>query len=188
MTAAELAQIDVGSHFSPAFREERIPTLEQFLDAARDRLPLAIEPKANGHENAAFIPDFVATLQRKGCVDQCAVISLEARFLGAIRKLEPRLRLGLIITAKVGTASDLDVDFYAVQPLVATSDFIRDAHNEGREVWVWTVNDRSDMAKLADRAADALITDDPKAAREVLDARTAADGIRAAARRLFGLD
>jgi glycerophosphoryl diester phosphodiesterase len=188
LTWPELAKLDVGSHFSPAFREERIPTLEQVLDAARDRVGLTIEIKTNGYENEAFVADFIALLRRKDALSRCAVMSLESRFLAAVRKLEPGIKLGVIITAKVGTASDLDVDFYAVQPLMATSDFIRTAHREGREVWVWTVNDRTDMARFTDRAADVIITDSPGLAREVLEARTPKDGIRAAVRRLFGLD
>lgn len=59
---------------------------------------------------------------------------------------------------------------------------------DGREVHVWTVNDRGDMERFADRAADSLITDAPRLAREVLDARTFADGLRGAAKRLFGWD
>jgi glycerophosphoryl diester phosphodiesterase len=188
LTAAQLAELDVGSHFSPAFKGEKIPTLEQYLDAARDRIGLTIEIKTNGRETDAFVPDFVALIERKDWVDRCVVFSLEARFLARIRQLGSRLRIGVIITAKVGSGSDLDVDFYAVQPLIATNDFIRAAHAQGREVYVWTVDDPGDMTKLANRAADVIITDRPKVAREVLDARTTADGLRAAVRRVFGLD
>jgi glycerophosphoryl diester phosphodiesterase len=188
LSREDLARLDVGSHFSHAFRDERIPTLEQMLDAADGRISLLIELKTNGHETDAFVPDFVALLERKAWVDRCVVFSLEARFLERIRRLGSRLRIGVIITAKVGTGSDLDVDFYAVQPLLASSDFIRRAHLQGRDVYVWTVNDREDMTRLADRAADVLITDRPRLAREVLDARSTADGLSAAVRRLFGVD
>ena len=139
---------------------------------------LNVELKTNGHENGSFVPDVVALLKKKDFLDRSFITSLEARFLEQVRSLEPRLRIGIIIAAKVGSGSDLDVDLYSVQPLVATSDFIRRAHAAGREVHVWTVNDRADVSRFADRAADALITDDPRLAREVLDARTPTDGIR----------
>jgi glycerophosphoryl diester phosphodiesterase len=183
-----LSRLDVGSRHSNAFAGERIPRLEQALDAARDRIRLNIELKTNGHENDAFVPDVVALLREEDFIDRCIVTSLEIPFLRRLRQIEPKLRIGAIITAKVGTGSDLDVDLYSVQPLIATSAFIRRAHSEGRQVHVWTVNDRGDMERFADRAADSLITDAPRLAREVLDARTAADGMRGAARRLFGLD
>jgi glycerophosphoryl diester phosphodiesterase len=188
LSLEELRALDVGSHHSEKFRGEKIPTLEEALDFARDRIVLNLELKTNRHETAAFIPDFVAMIRRKDFVDRCFVTSLEARFLTEVRRLEPRLRIGVIITAKVGSGEDLDVDIYSVQPLIATTDFIRRAHLSGREVHVWTLNERADMRRFIDRAADAMITDDPRLAREVLDARTPADGLRAAARRLFGLD
>jgi glycerophosphoryl diester phosphodiesterase len=183
-----LAKLDVGSHHSKAFAGERIPTLEQTLDFARDKIRLNIELKTNKNENERFIPDLVDLLRKKDWFERCIVTSLELHFLQQVRKLEPKVRIGIIITAKVGAGHDLDVDIYSVQPLIATSDFIRRAHADGREVHVWTVNERADMERFADRAADSLITDAPKLARQVLDARTPADGLRGAARRLFGLD
>ena len=188
LTFAELPRLDVGSHFSPKFANERIPSLEQMLDAAKGRIQVSIEIKTNKRETDTFVADVIQLLQRKGFADGCMLTSLEPPFLRRVRQLAPKIKLGAIITAKVGSASDLDVDFYCVQPLIASSDFIRQAHAERREVQVWTINDRDDISRFADRSVDVILTDTPRVAREVLDARTPMDGLRGAARRLFRLD
>ena len=46
----EVQTYDAGSWFSPEFEGERIPTLEEFLQAADGRMFLNIEIKATGRE------------------------------------------------------------------------------------------------------------------------------------------
>ena len=91
---------------------------------------------------------------------------------------DPGLRLGLILTATSVVAPPVDVDLYSVEQEVATLAFIRLAHQEGREVHVWTVNTRADMERFVARGADSLITDHPRIAREVLAARFPTDEVR----------
>jgi glycerophosphoryl diester phosphodiesterase len=52
--------------------------------------------------------------------------------------------------------------------------FIRAAHRAGRLVQVWTVNDERDMRRLLAWGVDALITDRPDVALEVVGARRSA--------------
>ncbi len=47
-------------------------------------------------------------------------------------------------------------------------DLVAAAHDEGLAVWVWTVNDAADLLELAEMGADAVITDLPGFALEVL--------------------
>ena len=47
LTYADLAEIDVGSWFDPAFADERIGTLQEAIDIARGRIKLNIELKFN---------------------------------------------------------------------------------------------------------------------------------------------
>ena len=48
MTYSQLEQLDVGSHFSPEFKGERIPTLREVLEACKGRMKLNIELKNIG--------------------------------------------------------------------------------------------------------------------------------------------
>ena len=51
-TLAEIQALDVGSLFSPEFAGERMPTLREFLDAAKDRVRLNIELKPHSPADA----------------------------------------------------------------------------------------------------------------------------------------
>ena len=45
---------------------------------------------------------------------------------------------------------------------------IADQHKKGKKVFVWTVNEASDLHLCAKEGADAVITDKPEQARKLL--------------------
>lgn len=187
LTGEELVRIDVGSHgdFASTFAGETIPTLEQVLDAAQGKIGLNVELKVHTKETPDYARDVVDLLRAKGWLEDAYITSLDEAILREVRRLEPRLWIGAIITAKVGSASALDCDIYSVQPLIATNAFIRRAHALGREVHVWTINDEADMTRVADRGVDGVITDLPRQAKALYAQRTQQDELAAAIRRLF---
>lgn len=58
-------------------------------------------------------------------------------------------------------------DFLAVSRQTANAAFLRRAARQGREVHVWTVNQKQDMIDLIVMGVDGLITDDPALAVQV---------------------
>jgi len=54
---------------------------------------------------------------------------------------------------------------------LATPHFIRRAHRRGKEVFVWTINDPSQMSRMISRGVDSLITDQPALGRAVIQQR-----------------
>ena len=184
MTGAELQAVDVGSHFDPQFSSETIPTLEQAIELAGDVLKLNIELKVHGREKR-LAESTVELIHRMDFRDRCVITSLDAASLAAVRRLDPKLPIGVILTAAVGNVHAMDVDFYSVNSLVATNDFIRAAHDRDRQVHVWTMNEPDKIRRILDRFPDNIISDYPGRVREILDARTPEDVTAAAVRRLF---
>lgn len=184
MTLPELKELDVGRWFDERYAGERIPTFAQALDVAKGRIGLNIEVKVHGREKD-LAPAVVDLIRAADFEEECVITSLDYGILKEIRVLQPELRLGMIVTARVGRLDRLDVDFYSTQPNLATFTFIRDAHESGREVHVWTLNDPRRMSLFADRGVDAIITDYPRVAVSLLKARTEGDEFYAAITRLF---
>ena len=160
MTGAELHEVDVGSHFDPKFSAERIPSLEEAIRTAGDVLDLNIELKVHGHEKQ-LVESAVALIRAMKFERRCVITSLDASVLAAVRALAPTLPVGIILTAAVGNVHAMDVDFYSVNSLVATTAFIRAAHKRGRAVHVWTLNEPDKILRILERFPDNVISDYP---------------------------
>ena len=183
-TAVEMQQFDIGSHFDPKFSAERVPTLDDVLAFAKGRVNLNIEVKPHEREKN-MARSVVDAIHRHGMQENVVITSNDYPILQRIRALDPDLRIGSIIAAKVGRVETLDVDFYSVQPKIATVAFVREAHAIGRDVHVWTVNEKAKMEEMLNNGVDVLITDWPKRALEVLESRSDLDELNASVLRLF---
>ena len=185
MTLEQLKALDVGALFSQRFEGERIATLDEVLLEARGRVRLNIELKTHGRESGRLVSTVVKAIHRTQFADDCVITSTDYEILKQVRRLDPSLRIGIIVAASVGRLHKLDVDLYSVQPAYATVSFIREAHNRGRDVHVWTVNEPRMMRLIMDRGADSIITDYPLRAIRILDERSETDEFLAAILRLF---
>jgi len=157
---AALQGLDVGSWFSPAFKAERIPTLRAFAAASRGRVRLNVELKNNGHgeDLAARV---VNILRETGTADQAAISSLDIELLRQVRRIAPQIKLGLILAAGVGNFRGVDANFFALSRRLATPAVIGQLHAIGREVHVWTLNDKPAIGQAMLDGADNIITSDP---------------------------
>ena len=169
-TLADLQTIDIGSRFSPAFRDERVPTLGAVLDTCRGKAGVVIELKTYGHgqqleERVARIVD------ARGMASQIAVMSLDLDAVRKMKALRPEWKVGLLMSVSAGNLEASGADFLAVNAAFADRRFVRSAHRRGTKVYAWTVNDASTMSAMMGRGVDGLITDKPALAKAVLAQR-----------------
>jgi len=166
-TLAELQQVDIGSWFDPRFADQRVPTLDEVLALCKDRIRINIELKYYGREQQ--LEQRVAELvEAAGMTGQVMFMSLSYPGIQALRRLRPDWKVGLLSSVAVGDLAGLDLDFLALNGRAASRRLIRQAHAQGKEVLVWTVNDPVAMASMIGRGADGLITDEPSRAVAVL--------------------
>ena len=167
LTYSDVEKLDVGSHFSPKFAGEKIPTLESIIKAANKKIKLNIEIKSNGHEKR--LPERVVKLiDDNHFVNQCVVSSFDYNALKKVKNLDPKIKTGYIIFRGVRDISSLNVDFFSVNSSVATPDLIKKIHNNHKAIYVWTVNDTEKMKKFIGLGVDSIITDDSKKLRNLL--------------------
>lgn len=175
LSLADLKRLDAGSSFSPAFKAEPIPTLEEvFIAVGRDLL-VNVELTNYGSLRDS-LPDKAAALIRKlGLEGRVIISSFSPSNLVRFRRLIPEVPLGLLtMTGFSGWVARsllgswipkdaLHPHFTDVSPALVEA-----WHRKGKQVNVWTVNLREEMERLANLNVDGIITDDPALALQVL--------------------
>lgn len=160
---------------------EPIPLLADVLDAW-PHVRVNIDPKAD-----SAVEPLVRVIREAGAEDRVCISSFSQRRVRRIRKLlGPRvatglgpveiaaLKLPLSATGHRWVLSDAPVlqvpsGYRGVNLL--TPRLLDRAHELGRQVHVWTVDDPDRMHALLDLGVDGLITDRPDILRDVLCAR-----------------
>ena len=168
MTYDQVSRLDVGSHFGREFAGERIPTLDEVLEACKGRIKLNIELKSIGDDSG--LPEQAAALIREHDMeDQCVITSVKLRYLERVKEFDPDLRTGYILAAAYGRYYDNDsIDFISIRSSFVSRRLVEAAHENGKAVHVWTVNRKSEMEQMKLLGVDNIITDDPARAREIL--------------------
>lgn len=183
-TAEELSRLDAGYHFRGAdgtlpFRGQGlgIPRLADVLARFSD-IPIIIEFKVNEPELAERT---IAVVRQAGAVERVAFGSFGARVLRAARELEPRIPTGSSreetrwalyrswVRWPLGDTAygEFQVPERSGLTRIVTPAFIAHARRAGLPVKVWTVDDETDMRRLASWGVAAIITDRPDIAARV---------------------
>ncbi|MEM8629847.1 MAG: glycerophosphodiester phosphodiesterase family protein [Pseudomonadota bacterium] len=169
-TMDDLAGIDIGSWFDPAYAGERTPTLAEALAVTKDKARLLIELKYYGHDQMLEqrVADIVSAA---GMDDQVAAMSLKYPAVQMMHSLRPNWPIGVLAATAVGDLTGLEGNFIAVSTAQASRGLAKRADEAGKALYVWTVDDPLQMSSMITMGARGLITDEPALAREVLNAR-----------------
>ncbi len=166
-TEKQLREVDIGSFFSDAFKDERVPTLAEALATCKGVSRVDIELKDYG-KSQRLEEQVVELVEAAGMQNDIITMSLSRHMIEKMKHLEPRWTAGLLAAKAIGDPSRLPFDFFAVESGMATRSFIRAAHAAHKPVYVWTVNDPQRMIRMIGLGVDGLITDRPGLARAVL--------------------
>ncbi|MCK5378473.1 MAG: glycerophosphodiester phosphodiesterase, partial [Acidobacteria bacterium] len=170
-TYEEILEVDVGSWYGPDFTGQRVPTLEQVLELCKGRAMVDIELKYYGH-NERLEKRVADIVERMGMEDEIVLMSLVSDIVSTMKTMRPGWTVGLLTAKAVGDLTTSDADFLAVHIGIANPGFVRRAHTAGKEVFVWTVNDKLNMHRMMSRGVDGIITDYPGLARTAIEERT----------------
>ena len=168
MTFAQLEQLDVGSWFSKSYEGTRIPALSEVLELCSQKIGLNIEIKYVG-KNSDLPEKTAEMIKAYGMENQCVVTSTNLPYLRRVKEVLPEVRTGYIISAAYGNFySSEDVDFISIRSGFVTSALMQNAHEQGKAVYAWTVNSKSELERLTLLGVDGIITDRPVLAREIV--------------------
>ncbi|HEY8515872.1 MAG TPA: glycerophosphodiester phosphodiesterase [Candidatus Binatia bacterium] len=189
MTLAELQRLDAGFHFAGPrgdfpyrARGVCVPTLAQLLEAFPG-VPLNIEIKQC---EPAIEEAVLDVLDRFRARDQVLLAAEDASIMERIRAAAPDMLtsfsaldvLGFVTALQNGQIDTYQPPGIALQIPPAfgdielvTAESVAAAHRLGLEVHVWTIDEPDEMERLLDLGVDALMSDVPGLAAEVLRRR-----------------
>ncbi len=103
MTLEDLKQLDFGSYKDVRFKDERILTLDEFLDLVKDFKEINIELKGPTSQKESYVKNVIDTIERHGLKEKVILSGFDHKLLGACRALCPDIRIGLIIGNFLGS-------------------------------------------------------------------------------------
>lgn len=170
MTLAELKALDAGSWFSPEFEGERIPTLEEVLLMSKGRIPLLIEFKTL---NNTIVEKVIEIVSSYDMLDEVQLMSFSHNQLAHVKRINEDIQTVALISSFYGNFRDLAsrpyIDGIAIEAnlLLNNRSWVDITHDEGKVIYVWTVNSRARLESVSELDIDGIITDRPLLAREV---------------------
>ncbi len=168
-TLAEIRALDAGGG-------ERVPTLDEVLDAFGKRIPFNVEVKEGPRGPYPGLEEAVlAAVTRHGLLGETLFSSFCDAVLRRLRELAPPARIALLISPRTNEralerARALGVE--AVNPWfgLAKAVLVDAVHAAGLAVYPYTVDEPEAMRGLLALGVDGIFTNFPERLRELLDA------------------
>jgi glycerophosphoryl diester phosphodiesterase len=182
-TAAEIARLDAGSWFSPAYAGARVPTLEQFVHRVeRHHQKLLLEIK-NPDLYPGIERQTLKLLSNEGWLDRShlasrlIVQSFSANSVRTVHELKPGIKTGFLGTPPVadlqayaGFADQINPSYGSLSmAYVSSVHAVPGPHGRPLEVFTWTVDDAATAQRVAGYGVDGIITNKPDVVRDAVD-------------------
>ena len=164
----DLKRLDAGGWRGPAFAGQRIQTLQEVLERFRGRTRFWIEIKGGAAVYPGLEERVVSTIEIYDVVDRALVQSFDGATLEAVRRLQPDIRQGLLVTRAPLEATALGgggPEAISVAAEMCSEDLVKKIRDAGRECYVWTVHEPALADRLVDWGVNGIITDRPGALR-----------------------
>ncbi|HSJ55392.1 MAG TPA: glycerophosphodiester phosphodiesterase family protein [Anaerolineae bacterium] len=177
MTLAELKALDAGSWFDPVYAGQRIPTLQEVVDALGPGLLINIELKTVSGKDDGLASAVVRLVEENHLLDRVVISSFNPLALWRVRRLNPWIPVGMLYCDGLPFFLSRPWLRHLVRPEALHPDWtlvddglVRWARKRGYRVHTWTVDDPGKMWQLVEAGVDLIITNRPDLLRQVLEA------------------
>lgn len=171
LSLEQIKALDVGLWFHESFRGQEVLTLSELLDSPLNEANLMLEVKEGSAPEARLAEAVVDDLLRhseKPPNRNIIVGSLSPEVLKHVKELAPRQPTIAIIGNIENIHQYPDPDIYALNNNVISEALIKEIHQEGKKVWIWTVDEPEEMIRLINMDVDGIITNKPRLLKELL--------------------
>lgn len=173
MTYEQVSKLDAGRLFGREFAGEPIPLLSEVAEFARDTgLRLNIELKPTGHETN-FEQGVIDIVREYGIAERCVITSQVYGVLERVKAYDESITTVYVTSLAYGSIDRLSAaDHFSVESTSVTPRLVSRVHNQGRQIYAWTVNSKSSIDRMIERKVDNIITDNIELARQrVMESR-----------------
>jgi glycerophosphoryl diester phosphodiesterase len=177
VTYDEIKDLDAGGWFGAEFEGTKIPTLSETLEFCKGEIMLNIELKPTGHE-VDFEKNVVDIVYEKEFEEDCVIASMNYPSLKRVKQYAPDIKTLFVTAVAYGELTNLEsADAFSIESYFATSSMVNNLHNQGKEVYAWTVNSEDSLQTMIDVGVDNIITDNPVLARELIYSKSLNENI-----------
>ncbi|WP_372996758.1 glycerophosphodiester phosphodiesterase [Marinobacter sp.] len=167
----DIATLDAGSWFGEDFSDQRIATLEEVIALVADRANLFVDLKPD-RNSPELVTEVINVLREQNALDGTIVAAADWATLSRVREQSPEVQTALLAQFIIGPVWREQQDILGLRFNRVTSAAVARAHQNGRELHVWTVNQPEDMERFIDMGVDNIITDRPDVLRDILNRRS----------------
>jgi len=169
-----LRELDAGARFGEEFRGEKLPTLAEVFETVGGKMRINVELKNYAQPLDDLTSRVIALTERFHLADSVLLSSFNPINLSKARRQNPKIRRGLLVSPgdrlMLGAGGRL-FPYHALHPYYedVTPEMAADLRARGKQLNTWTVDDPRALLRLHSIGVDGIISNNPAAARAVLE-------------------
>lgn len=147
--------------------KEPVVSFDAYLKKANELdQKLLIEIKTSKRDSADLVDRFVEKYQKTILEHGHILQSLTYQTVEDLKKANPNFYVGYILPFNVVGPPVTSADFLSMEYSTINRNFIDSAHQDGKKVYVWTINDSEAMSRMMFYGVDGIITDEMRILNE----------------------
>ncbi|EON3042942.1 glycerophosphodiester phosphodiesterase [Enterococcus hirae] len=156
LTLKELEKLKVTENGA----KEPVVSFDTYLKRANElNQKLLIEIKNSKYDSKDIVDRFVKKYEENILTHQHILQSLTYQTVSDLKNANPNFYVGYILPFNIVGPPVTPADFLTMEYSTINRNFIDSAHQDGKKVYVWTVNDSDGISRMMFYGVDGIITD-----------------------------
>lgn len=145
-----------------------VPTLREAIETVGDQAEMNIEIKT-AKTDTDLVEQVVEILHEYDYVDNCVVTSPSYKAIQKVKELDPEIKTVYVMSVAMGDFYKLEAaDAFSVKARFINNEMIKQAHDNGKDVYAWTIDTRDDLENMMLLNVDSIITNNPDKIRRYM--------------------
>ena len=168
LTLDECKQLKIKNTFDSTKPDTEMATIEEMLDCSKGRIHLYVELKGETAD-WQMAEDLYQMIKERDMIDEVTVISLKYDLISKLETTYPEVSTGYLCYISLGNIGQLKCDQLLLEDELASYDVIEEAHDNNKEVYIWTVDTATSIKYRMLDDSDGIITDEVTLADDMYD-------------------